>query len=383
MRTAVFVDAGYLYSAGSKLLAGVPLPRNSIQLGLDAAIKSLRLVVDAISPSSGLLRIYWYDGMPRTGPTAEQQDLADSDDVKLRLGVIAYTGRQKGVDSLIVTDLIELARNHAITDALLLSGDEDVRIGVQIAQTYGVRVHLLGVQPAADNQGNQSRLLRQESDTSLEWTRSDIEVFLHVQPGAESPSTETGLVADQPLATARQLDSVADEFVRARTPAERAALTALATREGIPVELDRFLLRSAADMLGRYLEPPERVHLRQVAKRLAVDGRPVPGRAEQSEDRAETEADRIRRFAADTIIEPARREGRTSISIRAGDVAAAMELQHNTPNVVSALRGRKFEELARVTVAHRTGPALGANTEFTYVIGDASPSSTGATGPVD
>ncbi len=94
--------------------------------------------------------------MPRTGPTAEQQDLADSDDVKLRLGVIAYTGRQKGVDSLIVTDLIELARNHAITDALLLSGDEDVRIGVQIAQTYGVRVHLLGVQPAADNQGNQS-----------------------------------------------------------------------------------------------------------------------------------------------------------------------------------------------------------------------------------
>lgn len=125
------------------------------------------------------------------------------------------------------------------------------------------------------------------------------------------------------------------------------------------------------------------MHLRQPAKRLAVDGRPVPGHAEQSEGRAETEADRIRRFAADTIIEPARREGRTSISIRAGDVAASMELQHNTPNVVSALGGRKFEELARVTVAHRTGPALGANTEFTYVIGDAAPSSTGATRPVD
>jgi uncharacterized LabA/DUF88 family protein len=34
---------------------------------------------------------------------------------------------------LIGTDLIELARNHAISDAVLLSGDEDLRIGVQIA----------------------------------------------------------------------------------------------------------------------------------------------------------------------------------------------------------------------------------------------------------
>ena len=153
MRTAVFVDAGYLYSAGSKLLSGNALPRTSVQLDLDAALGALRHAVQASSPSGSLLRIYWYDGMPRAGPTSEQQNLADSTDVKLRLGVIAYTGRQKGVDSLIVTDLIELARNHAITDALLLSGDEDVRIGVQIAQTYGVRVHLLGIQPAPDNEG--------------------------------------------------------------------------------------------------------------------------------------------------------------------------------------------------------------------------------------
>ena len=46
-------------------------------------------------------------------------------------------GRQKGVDSLIVTDLIELARNHAISDAVLLAGDEELRIGVQIAQSLG------------------------------------------------------------------------------------------------------------------------------------------------------------------------------------------------------------------------------------------------------
>lgn len=383
MRTAVFVDAGYFYSAGSKLLSGVALPRNSIRLRLGAVLESLRRAADATSPSSALLRIYWYDGMPRTGPTAEQQELADSDDIKLRLGAIAHTGRQKGVDSLIVTDLIELARNHAITDALLMSGDEDVRIGVQIAQTYGVRVHLLGIQPGADKQGNQSRLLRQESDTSTEWSQADIEALLDVQPRAVPTPTGTEPPVDQHLVTAQSLDSVADDFIRARAPAERAALSSLDARDAIPVELDRLLLRSAADVLGRYLEPSERVHLRQAAKRLAADGQSVPGGAGRPGHGPETEADRIRRFAADTIIDPARRDGRTSISIRAGDVAASMNLQHNTPNVVSALRGRKFEELAQVTITRRTGPALGGNTEFTYAIGAASPVSAGAAESAD
>ena len=112
MRTAAFVDAGYLYAAGSKLLSGTNLPRNPVQLDIDAVLAALREAVAAVSPSSSLLRVYWYDGVLRTGPTAEQEKLADSDGVKLRLGMIAFTGRQKGVDSLIVTDLIELARNH-------------------------------------------------------------------------------------------------------------------------------------------------------------------------------------------------------------------------------------------------------------------------------
>ena len=68
-------------------------------------------------------------------------------------------GQQKGVDSLIIMDLIELARNHAISEAVLLSGDEDLRVGVQLAQSFGVRVHLLGVEPT---RGNQSYLLLQE-----------------------------------------------------------------------------------------------------------------------------------------------------------------------------------------------------------------------------
>ena len=273
--------------------------------------------------------------MPRTGPTAKQRRLADSDDGKVRLSVIAHTGRQKGVDSLIVTDLIELARNHAIADALLLSGDEDIRIGVQIAQTYGVRVHLLGIQPSADNQRNQSRLLslRQESDTSEQWSRSDIEAFLttQVQPSSTEADPPT---AEESAVVAGQLDRVAGDFIRARSPAELALLSALGERDAIPDELDRVLLRNAADMLARYLDPSERVHLRREAKRLAARGHQ---QARRSLATGETEADRIVRFMTETIVEPAQRESRAIISIRVGAVARSMGPRRNAPNVASAL----------------------------------------------
>ncbi len=284
------------------------------------------------------------------------------------MGVIAYTGRQKGIDSLIVTDLIELARNNAISDAVLLSGDEDVRIGVQIAQTYGVRVHLLGIHPSGYNQGNQSRLLRQESDTSTEWHQSDIEAFLAVRHPQGSFRAETDQPADETPNATQQLDSVADDFIRARSPAELAALSALDVHDAIPAELDRMLLRGAADVLGRYLDSPERHHLRQAARHLATEGPPLADQTRQSDATTEPEADRIRRYATETIIAPARRQGQTTITIRAGDVAGSMKLQHNTPNVVNALRGRKFEVLAGVTVTGRTGPEQGPNTEFTYAI---------------
>ena len=71
MRTAAFVDAGYVYAAGSKLLSGTNLPRNSVQLGIDAVLGALRDFVTVVSPSSSLLRVYWHDGVLRTVPTAE------------------------------------------------------------------------------------------------------------------------------------------------------------------------------------------------------------------------------------------------------------------------------------------------------------------------
>ena len=70
---------------------------------------------------------------------------------------------------------MELARNKAISDAVIVTGDEDIRVGVQIAQSLGVRVHLLGfVGPKA----SQSISLQQEADTLEIWDKPKIASFL-------------------------------------------------------------------------------------------------------------------------------------------------------------------------------------------------------------
>jgi len=179
-RAAVFVDAGYLFAQGRTALSGSKAARAALALDAPEAIKQLKAVAAAKAPHCNLLRIYWYDGAiaGSSRPTTDQATLAHLDDVKLRLGFVNNTGQQKGVDSLIVTDLIELARLKSISDAILLSGDEDVRVGVQIAQNYGVRVNLIGIYPA---RGFQSPQLLQEADTTTEWGPEKIGQFLSVR----------------------------------------------------------------------------------------------------------------------------------------------------------------------------------------------------------
>ena len=180
--------------------------------------------------------------------------------------MIAFTGRQKGVDSLIVTDLIELARNHAISDAILLSGDEDVRIGVQIAQSFGVRVHLFGIEPGVNNQ---SRLLRQESDTTTEWKRPEVEQFLAVQSRDPADERHSPQATDESPTHQQELDAATSRFIRERSADDLILLAGLNPRDSIPSDLDRELLACTASGLDRYLQSDERAYVRQAVKRLA------------------------------------------------------------------------------------------------------------------
>ena len=76
-----------------------------------------------------LLRVYSYDGTD-SGPTTQQRVLAECAEAKLRLGFVRKDEQnriqQKGVDSLLVTDMITLARNRAVAACVLVSGDADL-----------------------------------------------------------------------------------------------------------------------------------------------------------------------------------------------------------------------------------------------------------------
>ncbi len=261
MRSAIFVDAGYLYAQGSKALPGDNLRRADVELDLSEVIDRLLDASDAKTGDALLLRIYWYDGLLGRELSQEQRQIANTDDVKLRLGIVNPAGRQKGVDSLIVTDLVELARNQAITDAVLLSGDEDLRIGVQIAQSFGVRVHLIGIEPS---RGSQSLTLLQEADTTTEWSKSDVCNFMTLKPGfkgrvqasSDSGSPEVG------SSIAATLQLVIDDFITRLSQREIEGIDSLGEAESIPREFDSRLLAACRAGLNRDLNVTERVHMR-------------------------------------------------------------------------------------------------------------------------
>jgi uncharacterized LabA/DUF88 family protein len=149
---AIFVDAGYLYAASGRLVAGTE-DRRAFDLDAEGLIDALIDRARTIFADSRLLRVYWYDGARRRIHTAEQQSIAELPDVKVRLGNLNANNQQKGVDSLIRSDLESLARHRAISDAALLGGDEDLVSAVEAAQGYGARVHLWGIEaPEGRNQ---------------------------------------------------------------------------------------------------------------------------------------------------------------------------------------------------------------------------------------
>ena len=79
-----------------------------------------------------------------------------------------------------------------------------------------------------------------------------------------------------------------------------------------------------------------------------------------------TQADRIRQFALDRYIVPARTRNDVELVIRAGDVHREMGLFSAMPAVCSAIGSRKFEEVSGATFVNRTGPTNGANVYFHF-----------------
>ena len=143
-QSVIFIDAGFLLSAGSSTVTGTSL-RAATRVDAEQLISG---IVSITRDNCNLdpLRIYWYDAS-RDGVLSDwHKKISLLDDVKVRLGRIGVNGQQKGVDLRLGLDLVEVARNGSAKVAYLLSGDDDLAEAVEAAQDLGMKVVLLALE---------------------------------------------------------------------------------------------------------------------------------------------------------------------------------------------------------------------------------------------
>jgi len=161
----------------------------------------LQLLSGLARERSGLpvLRCYWYEATVDGRRTAEQDALADVPGIKLRVAKIR-PGRREGVETEIHRDLTTLARNNAISDALVVSAEEDLAQVIADVQDLGMRVTMVHI--AVDGNWTISRALRQESDDIIEISGDHLRPYVELIAGAEPahPDEDGDLVAARPLA---------------------------------------------------------------------------------------------------------------------------------------------------------------------------------------
>ena len=179
-RYAVMVDVGYIYAAAGELLFGSS-SRRDFRVDAVPLIQVVTKHADELIRGE-LLRVYWYDAARDRVPTIDQRVIAQMPWVKLRLGNLNARGQQKGVDAQIRADMEALARHRAITNAVLIAGDEDMVPAVEAAQAYGVRVHLWGIEPPYGT--NQAERLVWESDTVDVLDASFLRAYFSKNPAA-------------------------------------------------------------------------------------------------------------------------------------------------------------------------------------------------------
>lgn len=160
-----FVDAGYV-TGGARQLLGlkgvVKLNPRELEVWAEHAYGG------GGSGSNDMLRCYVYDGAyPSTDPNSAEQRayhdlLGRHRSIRLRLGRLverkAGTSRafyqQKGVDTLLVLDLVRMAQQQAFDIAVIVTGDSDIAEALAVvADDYGRRVVLYGVEgsdPSSD-----------------------------------------------------------------------------------------------------------------------------------------------------------------------------------------------------------------------------------------
>ncbi len=155
---AVMVDAGYLLASMARVLTGSS-NRNMIQVSWEKLVQQMKQEIDQLqqsqSKNSELLRVQWYDSPPEEyeGKRQAEEAFLAIDGIsrtKTRIGRTSF-GNQKGVDVKLALDIVNLSMRGLVTDLYLVSGDDDLTEAVELAQDYGVRVHLYNVGALEDS----------------------------------------------------------------------------------------------------------------------------------------------------------------------------------------------------------------------------------------
>lgn len=286
-RLAIFVDAGYLMAQLGKIKTrGERVSRSELSIANPKELVFLLIQSAAnLIGNTRLLRLYWYDGAKNGQMTAEHRAIVSVDDVQLRLGSINNVGQQKGVDSRIVTDLIDLAQKHAISDAVVISGDADLAVGIEIAQRSGVRVGLLGFagksilgKKTVRHAQSEEIVLIADRHLVIEPNESWLTAILHTpavlpvpltesQPSAPNASQIDKTMSMTPLSEAETLtQSVQTFFQKLEKKPEPTSLF-----PSIPGAIDRALLNAVRTSMGRILTDSEKRLVRAQFRGLASE----------------------------------------------------------------------------------------------------------------
>jgi hypothetical protein len=180
-RCALFVDASYLLADGAMAVHGTRR-RESVSWDFSGL---LQLLGNLARERTGLplLRCYWYEATVEGRRSPEHDALADLPGIKLRLSRIR-PGRREGVDTEIHRDLMTLARNGGVADAVVVGGDEDIAQVIAEAQDHGVRVTVVHV--AVDGNWTISRVLRHECDDLIEIGSGHLRPYVNLLAGVDT-----------------------------------------------------------------------------------------------------------------------------------------------------------------------------------------------------
>jgi len=85
-----------------------------------------------------------------------------------------------------------------------------------------------------------------------------------------------------------------------------------------------------------------------------------------NEDQIMRPSDRVRDHVKRKYIDPAKKEGKNSLSMRAGDIHKELGFSRRIPVVCSALRSRKLQKKCDIELTYVGGPNNSTTTTFTF-----------------